>query len=145
MNELNEPGVVSAEDQHDYIYLSFPILIRDKRVLRVLTVLYVLSIASGVVLRDFLPKTTGLFHVSIHLAVFALLGFLISLSYETPSLRLALMFLGIALGFCSELYEHLVLQSPLEYRDIVTDSLGVLLGFAGAAIQRVATLRASAV
>jgi hypothetical protein len=47
---------------------------------------------------------------------------------------------GIALGFATELYEHLAFQSSMEYGDVLVDVLGVLAGAAARFIRKPSTL-----
>jgi len=81
-------------------------------------------------------QTTGLAHVALHVGVFAVLGFLVMLSFTTPSTRLLAVCAGIALGFGTELYEHLAFHSPMEYGDVLVDGLGVLVGATARLVRR---------
>ena len=81
-------------------------------------------------------QTTGVTHIAVHFAVFAVLGLLLMLSFDNQYLRILALLAGIALGFSTELYEHIAFQSPLELADVVIDALGVLAGGAARFVRR---------
>jgi hypothetical protein len=80
-------------------------------------------------------QTTGAVHIATHFTAFAVLGLLLMLSLETRRVRLLAVLLAIALGYSSELYEHLAFQSPMEYGDVLVDALGVLAGAAARVVR----------
>ena len=107
-----------------------------KIILRLLTALWALSIARGAIVRGYrlgaILETIVLAHLAKHLGVFAVLGILLMFSFDTPSLRLLGIWLGIAFGLNTELYEHLAFHGHIEYGDVLIDALGVLAGPAAA-------------
>jgi hypothetical protein len=111
-----------------------------KTVLRILTGLWVLCIVIGTIIRGYrlgsLLQTMGAVHVATHFGVFAVLGILLMLSFDTSAIRLLGVCLGIALGFTTELYEHLAFHGPMEYGDALVDAVGVLAGVAAPLVLR---------
>ena len=112
-----------------------------RTILRILTGLWALCIAIGAIIRGYrlgaVLQTMGVAHVATHFGVFAVLGILLMLSFDTPGIRLLGVCLGIALGFTTELYEHLAFHAPMEYVDVLVDALGVLVGAAALLVKRV--------
>jgi hypothetical protein len=100
--------------------------------LRLLTLLWALCIMTGAMIRGYSVganlQTTGVEHIATHLGIFAVLGFLLMLSYNTTSARMLAVLAGIVLGLGTEYYEHLVFQSSMEYADVLVDGFGVLAG-----------------
>jgi hypothetical protein len=108
--------------------------------LRFLTLLWALGIMTGAFLRGRRMgerlQTTGLVHAMLHIGVFAVLGLLLLLSFDTPRARCIAIFLGIALGFSTEFYEHAAFRSPMEYGDVLIDATGVFIGTATKMVRR---------
>jgi VanZ family protein len=73
-------------------------------------------------------QTTGLAHVAMHFAVFAVLGLLTMFSFAARRNQFLAVLLGILLGAGTELYEHLAFGSSMEFADVLVDAAGVLLG-----------------
>jgi hypothetical protein len=117
-----------------------------KTILRILTVLWALCIAICSIIRGYrfgaMLQTMGVAHVAAHFGVFAVLGILVMLSFDTPGIRLLGVCLGIALGFTTELYEHLAFHGPMEYGDVLIDALGVLVGAAALLVKNAIRPRA---
>jgi len=111
-----------------------------KTILRILTTLWALCIAIGAIVRGYrlgaILETIGLAHIATHFGVFAVLGILLMLSFDTTSVRLLGLCMGVALGFTTELYEHLVFHGPMEYVDVLVDALGVVAGAAVLLVMR---------
>lgn len=100
-----------------------------KGVFRIIAALCTLVIAFGAMLRghragNFL-STSGFPHVAVHFGIFALLGALIILSFDTPRDRAWAVLAAIALGLATEWYEHLAFP---EFKDMLVDALGVTTG-----------------
>ncbi len=102
--------------------------------LRLLTLVWASCIMTGAIVRGYRLgenlHTTGIRHIVVHFGVFAVLGLLLMLSFDTRPARLLAVLSGIALGLGTELYEHLAFQSPMEFGDVIVDALGVLAGAA---------------
>jgi hypothetical protein len=115
----------------------------NKRSLRLISLLWALCIVTAAIIRGrrggALLATTGLAHIGLHFGVFAVLGALFILSYDSPGIRLLVTLLAIALGCGTEIYEHLAFSGPLEFADVLVDSLGVVTG-AAVGLQRAASL-----
>jgi hypothetical protein len=111
-----------------------------KTKLRLLTLLWSLSIMAGAFLRcrriGARLQTTGIAHGVLHLGVFAVLGLLLMLSFDTPRARCVALIFGIALGLSTEFYEHSAFRNPMEYADVLLDALGVLIGTAASMMRR---------
>jgi hypothetical protein len=111
-----------------------------KAKLRLLTLLWATCIMTGAVIRGYRLganlQTTGALHIATHFGVFAVLGFLLMLSFDTQPVRLLVVLSGIALGFTTELYDHLVFQSPMAFGDVLVDALGVLAGATARFVRR---------
>ena len=103
-----------------------------KTKLRLLTLVWATCIMTGAMVRGYRLganlQTAGILHIATHFAVFAVLGLLLMLSFDTQPVRLLAVLAGIALGLTTELYEHLVFLSPMEWGDVAVDALGVLAG-----------------
>ncbi len=114
-----------------------------KAKLRLLTLVWATCIMTGALIRGYRLganlQTTGAVHIATHFGVFAVLGLLLMLAFDTLPVRLLAVVLGIALGLTTELYEHLAFQSPMEYGDVAVDALGVLVGAAARFIRKPST------
>ncbi len=112
--------------------------------LRLLTLVWATCIMTGAMVRGYRLganlQTEGILHIATHFGVFAILGLLLMLSFDTPPVRLLAVLSGIALGFTTELYEHLAFHSPMEFGDVAVDALGVLAGAAARVIRKPSTL-----
>jgi hypothetical protein len=115
-----------------------------KAELRLLTLVWATCIMTGAIIRGYRLganlQTSGALHIATHFVVFAVLGLLMMLSFDTPPIRMLAVLAGIALGFATELYEHLAFQSSMEYGDVLVDVLGVLAGAAARFIRKPSTL-----
>jgi uncharacterized membrane protein YqgA involved in biofilm formation len=115
-----------------------------KAKLRLLTMVWAACILTGAIIRGYRLganlQTTGALHIATHFGVFAVLGLLSMLAFDTQPVRLLAVVLGIALGFATELYEHLAFQGPMEFGDVAVDALGVLAGGAARLIRKPSTL-----
>jgi hypothetical protein len=115
-----------------------------KAKLRLLTLVWATCIMTGAMVRGYRLganlQTAGVLHIATHFGVFAVLGFLLMLSFDTQPVRLLAVLSGIALGFTTELYEHVAFQSPMEWGDVAVDALGVLAGAAARVIRKPSTL-----
>jgi hypothetical protein len=108
--------------------------------LRFLTLLWAACIMTGAIIRGYRMgarlQSTGFVHIALHVAVFAVLGLLVMLSFDTPGAQLLAVSLSIALGLGTEFYEHFAFQSSMEYGDVVTDAFGVIIGAASMVLRR---------
>jgi hypothetical protein len=120
-------------------------LIMTKAKLRLLTLLWATCIMTGAMVRGYRLgahlQTVGVLHIAAHFGVFAVLGLLLVLSFDTPPVRLLALLSAIALGFTTELYEHLAFQSPMEFGDVAVDALGVLAGAAARVVRKPSILK----
>jgi hypothetical protein len=111
--------------------------------LRLLTLVWVTCIMTGAIIRGYRLganlQTTGAVHIATHFGVFAVLGFLLMLSFDTRPVQLLAILAGVALGFSTELYEHLAFHSAMEFGDALVDALAVLAGAAGRFLRRPST------
>ena len=90
---------------------------------------------AGLALLSFLPTqdkrqlhTKGRLHPAGHIGFFLVAAALLVASARTTRSRVLLLCLLAAFGGCVECLQHLTSGAPLEWRDIVLDLLGVLLG-----------------
>jgi hypothetical protein len=81
-------------------------------------------------------QTMGIVHAAFHTSVFAVLGLLLMLSFDTQQARLVAIVAGITLGFATEFYEHAAFHNAMEYGDVFIDGLGVLAGAAVRLVRR---------
>jgi hypothetical protein len=111
-----------------------------KAKLRLLTLVWAACIMTGAIIRGYRVgarlQTTGLIHIVVHFGVFAVLGLLLMLSFDNQYVRVLAVVSGVTLGFGTELYEHLVFHSPMEFGDVLVDALGVLVGGAARFVRR---------
>jgi len=118
-------------------------LLMTKAKLRLLTLVWAICIMTGAMVRGYRLgsglQTTGAAHIATHFGVFAVLGLLLTLSFDAQPVWLLAVLAGIALGFTTELYEHLAFQSPMEFGDVLVDALGVLAGAAPRFMRRPST------
>ena len=114
-----------------------------KTKLRLFTLVWAACIMTGAAIRGYRLganlQTTGALHIATHFIVFAVLGLLLMLSFEARPVRLLAILSGIALGFTTELYEHLAFHSPMEFGDVLVDALGVLAGAAARFLRKPST------
>jgi uncharacterized membrane protein YqgA involved in biofilm formation len=114
-----------------------------KAKLRLLTLVWATCIMTGAIVRGYSLgahlQTSGALHIATHFGVFAVLGLLMMLSFDTPPVRLLALLAGIALGFATEFYEHIAFQSSMEYGDVLVDVLGVLAGAVARFMRRPST------
>lgn len=103
--------------------------------IKILAVIWSSAIAVGTLARTSKLgehlHTDGLPHVCAHVAVFAVLGWL--LVQSTVNLRVKAraisLLLCIAAGAGTEIYEHLAFGKWMEYGDVVANILGILVGY----------------
>ncbi|RXH57605.1 hypothetical protein [Granulicella sibirica] len=84
---------------------------------------------------SFLPEsgkstlhTMGRFHSLGHVLAFTVVAYVAGRASWSRQVSLVLFFVAILSGLAIEVGEHLIYGSSLEWLDIVTDSIGVLLG-----------------
>ncbi len=70
----------------------------------------------------------GRFHYWGHLAVFAVAGFLAVQTTRSLRARTAAFTACILFGLILEVGEHLVFHSPMEWKDVLVDAVGVCAG-----------------
>jgi hypothetical protein len=106
----------------------------EKAHLRAMTALWALGIAAGSAIRGHkIGKaigTVGYTHIAAHFGVFFVLGCLLMFSFDLPRTRAFAVSAGVVLGYATELYEHLAFGWPMEYNDVLVDTIGVLAGAA---------------
>jgi hypothetical protein len=115
---------------------------------RILTLLWALSIMTGATIRGYrmgsVLQTVGPSHIAVHAGVFAVLGLLLMLSFNTVRGQLLAVLAGVALGFGTELYEHLAFRGSMEFGDVLIDAVGVLLGAGATFLTRPSRYQTSA-
>ena len=84
---------------------------------------------------SFLPEggksalhTMGRFHTVGHVLAFAVAGYIAYRASWSREVRILSFFGVLFVGFGIELGEHLLYWSILEWKDVFTDSIGVVLG-----------------
>jgi hypothetical protein len=92
-------------------------------------------VVSAIALISFLPgsdknalHTRGMFHHWGHLFVFAILAYAIARTTRSRPAQLFLFLGAIAFGSGIELAESILYRAPLEWNDVLVDSVGVLAG-----------------
>jgi hypothetical protein len=102
---------------------------------RAVSIAFASAVILAVAIVSFLPgddkhilHTRGRFHSWGHLLAFSVIGF--GVARITHSLRGRILFLlgALVLGLAIEYGEHFVFLSPLEWKDVLADGLGVLCG-----------------
>ena len=104
---------------------------RSKLLFAVSAVVLVIAI----LVLSFLPKadkhvlhTRGRFHSWGHLLAFMVVGFLLRSSARSLYGRLLLFVGALGFGVLIEFGEHVTFHSPMEWKDVFVDSLGVICG-----------------
>jgi hypothetical protein len=98
-----------------------------------------IAFASAVILAvaivSFLPgddkyflHTRGRFHSWGHLLAFSVIGFGVARIAHSFRGRILFLFSALLLGLAIEYGEHIVFSNPLEWKDVLVDTLGVLCG-----------------
>ena len=72
--------------------------------------------------------TEGRLHVSLHLAVFALVSFVAFHAARSRAARIAAFAGAVLFGFLIEEGEHLIYGGAMEWKDVLTDTMGVIVG-----------------
>jgi hypothetical protein len=110
-------------------------LVRDSRGERLISVVFASAVVAAVALVSFLPgddkhrlHTSGRFHSWGHFLAFAGVAFGLARTTRSFAGRALLFACSLILGFAIEWGEHFVYQSPLEWKDVLVDGLGVVCG-----------------
>jgi uncharacterized membrane protein len=108
---------------------------QDARGRRVVPLALAVVVSMAVAVGSFLPPadkrrlhSEGRFHSWGHLAVFCVVGFVAARTAHSLWARIAVFSAAIAFGFAIEYGEHCVFGSPLEWKDVLVDALGVIGG-----------------
>ena len=72
--------------------------------------------------------TRGHYHSWGHLIVFGVVAFVVARASRTVMARILLFLGSIVFGFAIEYAEHVAFKGSIEWKDVVVDTLGVLLG-----------------
>jgi glycopeptide antibiotics resistance protein len=72
--------------------------------------------------------TEGRFHISLHFAVFSIVGFVVFRVARSRAARAAAIAGAVLFGFLIEEGEHLVFRGGLEWKDVLVDAIGVVVG-----------------
>ncbi len=73
--------------------------------------------------------TTGRFHACGHVTVFAVTSCLLCARGRSGRAMLLLAAVGVFFGWTTEMAEHLHFGNEMEWWDVASDSVGVMLGF----------------
>ncbi len=100
-------------------------------------------VVAAVAIVSFLPggdkrrlHTVGRFHSWGHLLIFAFVAFIVARTTRSSRVRTVLFLASLALGFGIEYGEHTIFGNPVEWKDVLVDSLGVVGGTLTAAASR---------
>jgi len=92
-------------------------------------------VVSAVSFVSFLPvagkralHTEGRFHVGLHLVAFGAVGFVVFHAARSRAARIAAFAGAVLLGLAIEVGEHRVFRGPMEWKDVLTDTAGVIAG-----------------
>ena len=72
--------------------------------------------------------TEGRLHVSLHMTIFALVAFVAFRAARSRTTRIAAFAGAVLFGFLIEEGEHLVYGAAMEWKDVLTDTVGVVAG-----------------
>ena len=76
----------------------------------------------------YLLHTTGRFHSRGHLLAFLVVSFVVARVWHSRNAKVLLFFGAILFGLATEFGEHLLYHSPMEWKDVLVDTLGVCCG-----------------
>ena len=76
----------------------------------------------------YLLHTTGRFHSWGHLIAFVIVSFVAARISHSRRAKVLLFFSAIFFGLATEFGEHLLYRSPMEWKDVLVDTLGVCCG-----------------
>jgi VanZ family protein len=92
-------------------------------------------VVAGVAFVSFLPvagkralHTEGRLHVGLHLVVFSVVGFVVFHAARSRAARIAAFVGAVLFGFLIEVGEHLVYGGAMEWKDVLMDTVGVIVG-----------------
>jgi len=72
--------------------------------------------------------TIGRFHSLGHLLAFAAVAFVLARTTDSSRVRTVLFLASLVLGFGIEYGEHSIFGNPVEWKDVLVDTLGVVGG-----------------
>jgi hypothetical protein len=100
-----------------------------------LSLLVASIVVAGVSFVSFLPvrgkralHTEGHLHVGLHFVAFSLVGFVFFRVARSRTARIAAFAGAVLFGFLIEEGEHLIYGGGMEWKDVLTDAIGVLAG-----------------
>jgi VanZ family protein len=100
-------------------------------------------VVSSVAVVSFLPAgdkrrlhTAGRFHSLGHLLVFSFVAFVVARTTHSSRARVILFLALLALGFGIEYGEHSLFGNPLEWKDVLVDTLGAVSGTLAAVVSQ---------
>lgn len=92
-------------------------------------------VVAGVSFVSFLPvrgkralHTEGRLHVGLHFVVFSAVGFVLFRAANSWTARIAAFAGAVLFGFLIEEGEHLVYRGGMEWKDVLIDTVGVIVG-----------------
>jgi hypothetical protein len=92
-------------------------------------------VVAAVAVVSFLPAgdkrrlhTIGRFHSLGHLLAFAVVAFVVARTTHSSRVRTVLFLASLVLGFGIEYGEHSIFGNPVEWKDVLVDTLGVVGG-----------------
>lgn len=109
--------------------------IRNSTKERILFIALACAALPAIVVLSLLPNgektalhTKGRFHSLGHFVIFGMLAYAAGRTTRSVRARVFLFFGVVLFGFGVELAEHLTYKAALEWRDVLVDFLGVLVG-----------------
>ena len=92
-------------------------------------------VVAGVSFVSFLPvagkralHTEGRLHVGLHFVVFSVVGFVVFRVARSRVARVAAFVGAVLFGLAIEVGEHLVYRGGMEWKDVLVDTIGVIVG-----------------
>jgi VanZ family protein len=92
-------------------------------------------VLTGVSFVSFLPvagkralHTEGRLHAGLHFVVFSVVGFVVFRAARSRAARIAAFAGAVLFGLAIEVGEHLVYRGDMEWKDVLVDTIGVVVG-----------------
>lgn len=108
---------------------------------RTISVVLACAVVAAVAVVSFLPAgdkrrlhTVGRFHSWGHLLAFAVVAFFVTRTTNSSRVRAGLFLVSVVLGFGIEYGEHSLFGNPVEWKDVLVDTLGAGCGTLAASI-----------
>jgi hypothetical protein len=98
-------------------------------------ILLACAVLAGVSFVSFLPvagkralHTEGRLHAGLHFVAFSVVGFVVFRAARSRAARIAAFAGAVLFGLAIEEGEHLVFQGGMEWKDVLLDTIGVIIG-----------------